>query len=109
MTTDVERLWVDALRESREASAARRERVFAHRDLVDKLRQPPLALTEPNRWSGWIPPKTLPEDVCPGCRGNVRRPACDGLDHHARANDSPRRRQLVDIAAEAMRREADAA
>lgn len=96
-------LWRQAVAKSKRESQARRERVLAHEDLAQRLTLPPLRLSAPSRWSGWIPPRLLAEDACTHCeRGST---ICRGWPHRARVNDSPVRRQLVDIASEAMRRE----
>jgi hypothetical protein len=81
-------------------NAARRDRVLAHPDLAAQLADA-LGLSDPARWSGWIPPKTLAEDVCPGCRAGECRPE----GHRARINSTYPRRTVVDIAAEALRRD----
>lgn len=95
------RQWREAAEQSHLSSSERRARVLAHPDLVERLTERPLALRDPEGWSGWIPPRTLPEDACPDCRTH----ACAGRPHTARANRSPYRQQLVDVAAEALRRE----
>jgi hypothetical protein len=97
------RLWQQAVAKSKRESQARRGRVLAHEDLAQRLTTPPLRLSSPRRWSGWIPPRTLAEDACTHCERDNRR--CSGLPHRARVNDSPVRRQLVDIATEAMTRD----
>jgi hypothetical protein len=88
------------IEQARAENAARRDRVLAHPDLAARLVDA-LGITDPVRWSGWIPPKTLPEDVCNECRAG----ACGSRAHLARTNRTYQRRQLVDIAAEALRRE----
>lgn len=99
------RLWQKAVAKSKRESQARRERVLAHEDLAQQLKQ---ALgREPGRWAGWIPPRTLAEECCTHCERDSPRPICRGWPHRARMNDSPVRRQLVDTAAEAFAREAD--
>jgi len=100
----VMRLWREAAAASKRESEARRARVLAHKDLTDRLKEPPLRLSNPTRWSGWIPPRLLAEESCTHCKtGGDRR--CRDRPHRARVNDSPIRRQLVDIATEAMARE----
>jgi hypothetical protein len=99
------RMWQEARARSKQESSARQARVLAHPDLARRLTDPPLKLSDPGRWSGWIPPKTLAEEACKSCDGGDPRPACRGWPHRSRLNDSPVRRQLVEIAAEAMRRE----
>jgi hypothetical protein len=101
----VMRLWQQAVAKSKRESQARRGRVLAHEDLAQQLKQSPLRLTEATRWSGWTPPRTLAEEACTHCERDTPRPICRGLPHRARVNDSPVRRQLVDIATEAMSRE----
>ncbi len=98
-------LWRDALVSSKEASQRRRERVLSHEDLAKRLTEPPLALSDPRRWSGWIPPRTAPEECCSSCGTASTRPPCRGWEHRSRVADSPVRRQLVLIVAEAMARE----
>lgn len=84
-------------------SYERRDRVFRHPDLLKRLTEPPLRFTDPYRWTGWIPPRTCPEQAC-GSECGTRQRACSAT-HNARYNDSPFRRALVEIAAEAYRRE----
>lgn len=102
----VMRLWRATKAESKRDSQARRDRVLANPDLAQRLTGPPLGLSSPQRWSGWIPPRTLAEDACTQCESGKPRPLCSGWPHRSRVNDSPIRRQLVDIATEAMAREA---
>lgn len=82
--------WMKALADAKRETQERRKRVLAHPDLAAQLTQPPLALTDPVKWNGYIPPRTLPSG--------------DG-NPYDKVNDSPVRRQLVAIAAEALRRE----
>lgn len=82
-------LWRQAVAESKRECQDRRARVLAHPDLAKRLTEPPLSLSEPARWNGYIPPRTLPEDEF----------------GRARVNNSPVRRQLVAIASEALARE----
>lgn len=100
----VMRRWREAKAESKKESKARRARVLAHKDLTDRLKEPPLRLSNPTRWSGWIPPRLLAEESCAHCGTSSDR-RCRNRPHRARVNDSPIRRQLVDIATEAMTRE----
>jgi hypothetical protein len=101
------RMYKQARARSKQDSAVRRARVLAHPDLARRLTDPPLRLSDPSRWSGWIPPKTLAEECCVHCAGSNPRPPCRGCPHRTRANDSPIRRQLVEIVAEALRRASD--
>lgn len=74
-----------------EASAAaqkRRVRVLAHSDLAARLTQEPIGYTRPEQWNGYVPPRTW-----------------GGTVHREYPNDSPRRAALVELAAEALRRE----
>ncbi|WP_098960467.1 hypothetical protein [Pseudonocardia sp. N23] len=101
---DFQRLWAEQAARAHEENQARRDRVLAHEDLAKALTQPPYAISDPRRWSGWIPPRTDPPQVCgPSC-GKHHNP-CNWTQHRARINDSPIRAQLVEIAAEALRRE----
>ncbi len=84
-------------------SAGHRARVLAHPDLVKRLTEPPLRLTDPARWTGRIPPRLLPDEACGRACGRDHRPCTN--QHRARFNTSPYRRALVEIAAEAYRRE----
>lgn len=95
-------MWREAKAASKRASQARRARVLAQPDLAQRLTCPPLRLSDPSRWSGWIPPKTLAEEACTHCEHSRR---CSGWPHRCKVNDSPARRQLVGIAAEAMHRD----
>lgn len=71
-----------AVREqARDEADARRARVVGHPDLRDALQS---AGFRPEVWNGFVPPR---------------------LDAYGRRNDSIRRADLVDICAEAMRRE----
>lgn len=90
-----------AVEQARTENAARRDRVLSHPDLTARLALV-LGLTDPTRWSGWIPPRTDPVDVRDCCREGTCRAHRLGS---ARANTSYVRRQLVEIAAEALRRE----
>jgi hypothetical protein len=97
----------------------RRERVLAHPDLAAALCRPPLGFAQPQMWTGFVPPRTgpeeLPEPVKPMTRNRKR--GKDGEDPEPRlwratgptdANESPRRKALVAICAEAMRRDMEA-
>lgn len=70
-------------------SAERRARVLRHDDLAALLKAKPLEYKRPDQWNGYVPPALMPEDS-------------DGL---AKRNDSPRRAALVELSAEAWRRE----
>lgn len=97
-TAAVMQLWRQTIATSKRDSLARRARVLAHPDLAQRLTDPPLRLRSPERWSGWIPLRELPQESCGHCTSSGGR-RCRGVAHRARANDSPVRRQLVDIAA----------
>lgn len=96
-------VWTAKAAESRDASTTRRDRVLAHPDLVARMKKAPLLMAEPEKWTGWIPPRTDPEDTCGGCSASYGQ--CTTTQHRARMNDSPIRRELVEISAEALRRE----
>lgn len=95
-------VWKHQAADARDASADRAKRVLAHPDLVARMKKPPLSMKEPDRWSGWIPPRTDPEQTCGGCRHGG---TCATTQHRALINDSAFRKALVDIAAEALRRD----
>lgn len=99
------RQYREARAASKSESQARRDRVLAHPDLAKRLTQPPLSLSQPTKWSGWIPPRLLAEDACTHCNSSGGDRRCRDWPHRARFNDSATRRQLVDIASEAMARE----
>lgn len=86
--------WVKTVAAAKREAQERRKRVLAHPDLAAKLTHPPLNLTDPLMWNGYIPPKTLPGD--------------DGNPYNE-VNKSPIRQQLVEIATEALRRETETA
>lgn len=104
--TGYEQLMGQKAAESHDSSLDRRDRVLAHEDLVARMKKPPLSMKEPERWSGWIPPRTDPEAVCGACERGQR---CTNTQHRARINDSPWRKALVEISAEALRRETEPA
>jgi hypothetical protein len=97
--------------------AERRARVLKHPDLAKRLTEPPLGYSDPAHWNGWVPPRLTD----PGSTGeSLLMPRLDRgggisyrfnqLGHRTtgeQVNDSPRRAALVDIAAEALRREQD--
>ena len=80
---NVRAVWESARATAREQAAQRRERVLAHADLADRLTAPPLCYPRPEQWTGYVPPATWQET----------------------RNDAARRAALVDICAEALRRE----
>jgi hypothetical protein len=81
----VMQLWPSAVTASKRESQARRAHVLAYPDLAQRLGEPPLRLSNPSRWSGWIPPRRLAEDACTRCQRDDRR--CGGL-HRSRVNRS---------------------
>lgn len=70
------------------AAQKRRARVLAHSDLAARLTQDPIGYARPEQWNGYVPPRTW-----------------GGTVHREYPNDSPRRAALVELAAEALRRE----
>lgn len=70
----------------RHECAARRGRVLAYADLRQRLTEPPINHLRPEDWNGYIPPAQTGD---------------------GEMNTSPRRRALVEISAEALRRERD--
>lgn len=101
----VMRLWHKLQADSKRGSAARRARVLAHEDLAQRLTEPPLRLSHPTKWSGWIPPRTLAQEACGHCSSSDGDRRCRNWPHRSPVNDSPIRQQLVEIATEAMARE----
>jgi len=67
-------------------NAERRRAVLAHPDLAARLTEPPLAYSDPSRWTGYIPPEMWQQ----------------------LPNRSPRRTALVEIYEEALSRAATA-
>lgn len=68
--------------------SARRARVLQHEDLRKQLTEQPLNFTRPEQWSGYVPPRGTYSDDQP----------------LPQVNTSARRRALVEICAEALRR-----
>lgn len=84
---------------TRAENAERRARVMRYPDLVARLAR----VKDPDTWSGYIPPRTDPEAACPTCTADGV--PCTHRGHTSRANRSYVRRELVAIAAEALRRD----
>lgn len=85
-------IW-ESLRAGAHAEAqARRARVLAHPDLAEALTEQPIGYARPEQWSGYVPPRT---------------DAVRSQDGAAPLNTSARRRALVELAAEALRRESE--
>jgi hypothetical protein len=78
--SDTER---DHAQSARETAAQRAERVLAHPDIAVYLTHPPLSLPDPRMWSGYIPPAIWRDQ----------------------RNDSPYRRQLIEICNMVLKRE----
>jgi len=99
----------EAVEQARAANQARRERVLRHPDLARRLTEPPLGYSRPEQWNGYVPPAEIQDEVPEGLHSS----ALDGgfPNQHGkrsggtRPNMSPRRAALVDICAEALRRE----
>lgn len=72
-----------AVAEKKVECLARRDRVLAYVDLDRKLTLPPLDYSRATQWNGYVPPTMCGEAL----------------------NTSPRRHALVEISAEALRRE----
>lgn len=75
--------------EAREANEVRRACVLKHEDLRERLCQQPLNFARPEQWSGYVAPKTDPAEA----------------GGQSRINTASRRAALVEISAEALRRE----
>ncbi|GLZ10266.1 hypothetical protein Acsp04_05010 [Actinomadura sp. NBRC 104425] len=85
--------WESARVKAHEHAAQRRRRVLAYADLADRLTAPPLCYARPEQWNGYVPPSTWGA-VQSGDKSFRELP-----------NDSPRRAALVELCAEALRRE----
>jgi hypothetical protein len=87
--------------------AERRARVLKHPDLAKRLTELPIGYAKASQWNGWVPPQVIDleatREVLRDGKG-FRNPH-GRLALGERQNDSPRRAALVDIAAEAWRRE----
>lgn len=91
------------------ANQARRERVLRHPDLARRLTEPPLGYKFPEQWNGFVPPAELQDEMPEGLHSS----ALDGgyPNQHGkrtggtRPNPSERRKALVAICAEALKRE----
>jgi hypothetical protein len=80
------------IREAVAAAEVRRRRVLQYVDLSERLTKHPLRFAQPEAWNGFVPPSHGP-----WAGGEVAY------------NDSPQRSALVEICAEALRRENEAA
>lgn len=87
-TTDQRRLWYATVTQARMQAELRRSRVLAHPDLAQRLARS-LGYTDPKHWNGYIPPRTVAPNV----------------DHTVGINDSPIRRELLDILREVDERD----
>lgn len=86
----------EEVRAAHEACVARRERVLRYPDLAKRLTEPPLNIPTPEMWTGYVPPARGPWGGSDGF-GDVK----------VVANNSPARAVLVEISAEALRRDQD--
>lgn len=71
--------WQDAALIESDKAKERRRRVLAHPDLAKRLCEPPYNLAAPEMWTGFVPPAEVP------------------VATYWRPNNSPIRRQLIDI------------
>lgn len=96
---------VQALNAAHVANQERRERVLRHPDLATQLRDV-LGITDASRWNGYVPPAHVPGSVRVTRTGpdRARRSASED-ERYFVANTSPVRRRVVEICAEAFRRE----
>src|SRR5258708_27557204 len=89
--------------------AERRARVLKHPDLAKRLTEPPISYAKATQWNGWIPPRAIDfeatREVLRDSTGYPNKAGRVALGE--RQNDSPRRTALVELAAEAWRREQD--
>lgn len=87
----------------------RRARVLAHPDLAARLTQPPLNYTRPEQWTGYVPPRFGSEQEPEILRDPAGFPHPGRLTTRPReVSDSPCRAALVEICAEALKRETSA-
>lgn len=90
-------MWRETFARAHLENQQRRERVLRHPDLAARLCRPPLGFSRPENWNGFVAPRFLPDDRPFGAPGPER----------LRLNDSPRRAAIVEICAEALRREGE--
>lgn len=86
-----------------EDNQARRTRVLTHKDLREAMERQPIGYSDASRWNGYVPPRTDPELAC-GRRCGLGGLPCRN-EHMTPANTSLRRRALIEVGAEALRRE----
>lgn len=92
--------------EARAANQARRERVLRYPDLARRLCEEPLGYKFPEQWNGFVAPADCQDETPESLRSPNGFPNPGWtMTGRTRRNDSPRRAALVDICAEAMRRE----
>jgi hypothetical protein len=99
----------------------RRAAVLSHPDLAARLTEHPLNFTRPERWNGYIPPRIWPVDSDDGEPGGGEilrsvKAARNGVmivrynqrgmrSCGSQVNTAPQRQALLEIAAEAWRRQ----
>lgn len=83
MRPDIQRQVDEESADEHEKCQARRTRVLAHPDIAARLCLPPFELTKPEYWNGYIPPQY----------------------HMGKPNNSPVRKQLLDICWAVQKRE----
>jgi hypothetical protein len=88
-------LWEPLRAQAKVEASRRRTRVLAHADLAARLCEPPLGYARPEQWSGYVPPKLMPDNRVKGPPRMV-------------LNDSPRRLALVELCSAALAREREA-
>jgi hypothetical protein len=91
-------LWEPLRVQGKARAEERRTRVLAHRDLADQLTRPPLSYARPEQWNGYVPPRLLRD----------ARPIGSRAPELLAVNDCPRRAVLVELCAEALRRDREA-
>jgi len=101
---------VRVLTQAHEANQARRERVLRYADLVTRLENV-LAISDAARWNGWVPPAMVTGSARLAAPGpdRVRRTGFLNEEPYYVPNTSPVRVALVDICAEAYRRDTEGA
>ena len=105
---------LDAMLAGHRTNQHRRASVLAHEDLRKRLTQAPLSFRRAEDWNGYVPPYMLAEDdgellrLVTATRGGemvVRLNQRGNRSAGTLVNDSPRRAALIDISAEAWKRD----
>lgn len=82
--------WIDTALTEANKARERRARVLAHPDLAGRLCDPPMRLSSPEVWTGHVPPARV--DILGS----------------SRPNNSPNRRQIIEVLRAVAEREQEA-